>query len=106
MLELSRSTAGHYRHPHRLADPAGDLQIKSSFRAIGIDAIEHDLAGTQFDRALRPADRLQPSRLPAAMREHFPFFRPYLLGIDAHNNTLAAKLLRSSADQFRVRQGR
>src|ERR1039457_1698096 len=45
VLECACAAARHHGYAHRLADSARDHQVKPGLRAVGINAVQHDLAG-------------------------------------------------------------
>ena len=63
VLEPPGAAAGDDGHADRFADPAGDRQVVAGSCAIGVDRVEHDLAGAELADARRPFDRVEPGRL-------------------------------------------
>ena len=109
MLGLARSSAGHDRNSHRLADRAGNLQIVAVFRAVGIHAGQHDFAGAQTLHLAGPGHGLEPGSLPPAMNMHLPEFAPVLLhplGVDIDDDALAAEAVGRLADKLGILGGR
>src|SRR5438874_9207026 len=104
MLQLPRPATGHNGHSDRFADAEGYFKIESSSGAIGIDAVQDDLARAQFHSFLRPLDRVQASRFASAVREHFPCLSTHSSRINTHHDALAAELFRALVNQLRICQ--
>src|ERR1019366_9136082 len=90
----------------RFADAPRDDQVKARFRAVSVNAVEHNLARAEGNRAFGPLDRFPAGRLAAAVREYFPTVRRDLPGVNRDHDALAAELLSPGPDQVRVREGR
>ena len=86
------------------AYPAGDLQIIARLHAIGIDAVEHDLARATRHRLLRPRPCVPSSLIPAAAREDRPASRGRFLGINGNDHALATERFRTFLDNLGSRQ--
>jgi hypothetical protein len=89
-----------------LADSPRDYQIKAFLGAIRVDAVQNDLAGAQSDRLACPSDGFTPRPLASAMRENLPPVRLNALGVDGHDDALAAKLLGAFMNQIWPGQSR
>ena len=107
VLQASGPAAGDDRHRDCLGDSAGQRHVVPVQRAVSVHAGQQYLPGTQFDRARRPFDRVQPGRrapavdvdLPATGIGRDPF------GIDGGDDALAAETFRAGSEKLRVVDG-
>src|SRR5258705_8982554 len=61
VFERTAATTGNYRHTDGLADATSDWNVEPPARAVGVDAVEDNLACPEQDRALCPLDRFEAS---------------------------------------------
>src|SRR5690606_25041795 len=94
MVEIADAARGADRHADRVRYRARQRIVEALACPVAVHRGQQDLARAELDRAPRPVDRVQPRRLPAAMREDLPPAGRHLLGIDADDDALAAELLR------------
>src|SRR5690606_27669820 len=102
MVKIADPATGDDRHRNSIRHRARKLQIETGFGAVAIHAGEQNLASTQLRDSLCPFDRIQPGIVATAMREHVPLARSNGLGVNRHNDALAADLARSIGDELRV----
>src|SRR6478736_1369592 len=99
MFECACAAAGDDRDTDGFANAASDHEIESCFCAIGVDAVQHDLTGTEGDCPFRPLDSVETRGLATAVREYLPLVGSSLASVDGDNDALAAKLFSASLDQ-------
>src|ERR1051325_10211248 len=100
VLQTARAAAGDDGHAHGFADAPRDHEVEARLGAVGVDAVEHDLARAELHRTLRPLDGVEARRLAAALRKDFPAIARDLPRVDGDDDALAAELLRAGADEI------
>ena len=104
MREISGSTAGNHRHADSFTHPARDFDVEARFCAVGVDAVEDNLARSQFHRPDAPLDGLEPGGFASPVRKHFPPVRCDLFAVDGDDDALAPEFLRALPDEFGSRK--
>src|SRR5690606_1785233 len=72
VVERADAARGDHRDRHRIRHGAHQRDVVALAGAVGVDAVEQDLAGAQLDATPRPLDRVHARAPPAAVRRHLP----------------------------------
>ena len=91
---------------HRIGDGAGQLQVEALAGAVAVHRGEQDFAAPQRHHVARKVHRIDAGRLAAAMGEDLPSAGRHRLGIDRHDDALAAEFLRGLAHEVAIGHGR
>src|SRR5207247_1957203 len=67
VLWAAGAAAGHDWDGHRVGDQAREPQLVSLVSAVGVDAVDHQLAGAQGYAPVRPLQRVHACSIPAAV---------------------------------------
>src|SRR2546423_622146 len=81
VFQFSSAAAGDHGHSYGFTHSASDDQVKASFGAIGINAVQHDIARAKRPRSFGPFEGIEPSRFASAVREYLPLVPPDLLRV-------------------------
>ena len=100
VLDRTGTAGGNDRHRDQVRDDAGELNVITGKRAIGVHAGQQDLTRAQLHTFLCPLDRVDAGRYPPAVDIHFPA-RSIAVGIDRQHDTLGTKAGRSFRKQLR-----
>lgn len=87
-----------------IGDRAGQFQIESALRAVAVHRGQKQLAGAERDDLARERDGVDPCRFATAMGENFPMVAD-ALGVDRHDDALAAELFRRVAHERPIGDG-
>ena len=105
MFLRAGTARGDHRNFYSVGDGPGKLQVIACFGSVTIHTGEQYLAGAQCFCLCGPLHRIDVHVHPAAVFVHIPAASVRsALCIDRHHNTLAAELVRCTADQLRVHQ--
>ena len=105
MFGMTGATGRDHGNLDRVGHRPRHRQIIAVFRAIGVHAGENDLAGPQTLDFPRPGDGLKTGGNATAVDMYFPEFLTVAinpLGVDIHNDALAAEPSRGLLDELGV----
>ena len=105
---LARAAGGDHGDLDGVGHGAGHRQVVAVLGAVGVHAGQDDLAGAEPLDLARPGDRLQPGRHPAAVDVDLPDLAAVAvdpLGVDVHDDALAAEPPGRPADELGVAHG-
>src|SRR5919202_6336983 len=95
MFQRPRPARGDDRHPDHAGNRPEQFEIVAVARAVGVDAIDHNLTGSQLDTPPCPFDGIQLRRAtcPTRLREHRPASQLLRVapGINREDDTLRAE---------------
>ena len=75
VLGAAAAARGDHRDRDGVGDRPHEREVVALARAVPVHAGEQDLAGAGLGHALRPGDRVEPGRPPAAVGEDLPALR-------------------------------
>ena len=105
MLHLACSAGSNNRHIYSLGHRPGQGNVVAVLGAVSIHAGQQNLSCPQLRSTLYPLNHINAGRSPAAVDIDLPLFLAAAAGIHGQHNALAAKLLRSLADDIRIFYG-
>ena len=98
MLCASRAAGGDHGDGNGFAHGGEHFEIKALLDAVGVDAVEHDLARAEGDAALHPFDEVEAGILAPALGEHAEA-AVRALGVHGKDDALVAILPCGIADE-------
>jgi len=101
VLQRANPARGDHRQPNSRAYGSQQVQIEPQTGAVAVHAGQQDLPRSQFGDLSAPSDDVDACGAAPAMSKHLPLPWSGLLGVDRHDDALAAKFLRRLAHQFR-----
>jgi hypothetical protein len=107
MLGAPSAARGDHGYGDRVGNRAGERDIVTIARAVGIHRCQQDFTGTSAVDFLRPCKGIDSGGHPTAIDMNFPARRRVAgaFGVDGNDNTLGTETFGGFADEVRIAQG-